>query len=325
MSTIKRKKDHIKLFIKSNYKKFNKDNRFDYEPLLNSHQENVKKVTFLGKEIDSPIFISSITGGTKYGGEINYRLLKIAKEFNLPIGLGSIRPFLENNNRKNYIGSHYIDHNLVFGNIGISQLEELRVSENIKTLQLALEDLNLYGLIIHINPLQEWVQPNGDRLKYSPLSTLEEILPMLNCKVIIKEVGCGFGPESIQKLLKLPIDALDTAGYGGTNFTYIEYLRNNIKNRSKYKPLLGIGNSNEDMLKILNQDSNTSKDIIFSGGIKNYLDGFYYINKYNGNSIYAYGGNILKQCLKSEKALYNFIEGEISGLNFANNFLKVKK
>ena len=76
-------------------------------------------------------------------------------------------------------------------------------------------------LIIHVNPLQEWIQPEGNIIKESPLKTIERFLEKSAFPVIIKEVGQGFGPESLLKLLQLPLAALDFGAYGGTNLSLI--------------------------------------------------------------------------------------------------------
>lgn len=329
MSISSRKKEHIKLVKRSQVPRSCVDKRFNYEPLLSSHPDKLQKYSFLGENIGAPIFISSMTGGSYKSKLINKRLATAAKVFNIPMGLGSIRPYLESVETKSFKMRMFTGNDVqLFGNIGIAQVEQLFLNKQLYKLQNAVDNLELNGLIIHINPLQEWVQKGGDLLLHPPLNTLREILPELNCIKIIKEVGCGFGPESLKRLIELPVNAIDLSGFGGTNFTKIELIRDKKSNNKILSPLINIGHTPEEMIDNLNSiistKSHFDKEFIISGGIKNFLDGYYYKSKLNANSIYGYANTLLKYATKSEKKLFNFIETDINGYNFSKSFLKIK-
>lgn len=324
MSIIRRKKDHIKLVNQSQTDISTRDDRFYYEPLINSHINNIQ-YNFLGQSVGAPIFISSMTGGSRTSKKINNRLAMLAKRYQLPMGLGSLRPYLESYEKASFsIRKEAGSDVLLFGNIGISQLEELVLHKRTDEIYSVLNYLELNGLIIHINPLQEWVQPGGDRLTQPAIQTLNTFLSDKKTTVIVKEVGCGFGPNSLEKLLTLPLDVIDLAGYGGTNFTKMELLRSPKK--LQIDPLINIGESNLDMINSLNNYTSllNDKEFIISGGIRSYLDGYYFMQKLHAPSIYGYAYPLLQQALRSEKHLFTYMEREISGLQFTHQFLTVK-
>lgn len=324
MSIIRRKKDHIRLVYKSQTDISTNDSRFYYEPLLASHHVD-KTYTFNSKSIGAPIFISSMTGGSGKSKKINRRLALAAKEYKLPMGLGSLRPYIERYEKSSFQIREYCGDDVqLFGNIGISQLENLVIDRKIEKLYKVVDYLTLDGIIIHINPLQEWIQPGGDRLKYPAITTLKTFLESKECTVIVKEVGCGFGPNSLKELINLPLDVIDLAAYGGTNFTKVELLRS--KRKREKNPLVNIGHGNMEMLEILNRNQNElhGKEFIFSGGIKSYLDGYYFMKKLKTPSLYGYAYPLLERALHSKLRLFEFIEDEIRGLEFAEQFLTVK-
>lgn len=329
MSISIRKKQHMKLVEKSQLRREVVDSRFNYEPLFSSHINKNKTFRFLGNKIGAPIFISSMTGGSKKSERINKIIASAAKKFKLPMGLGSLRPYIENRHVQSFnIRKDIGDEVLLFGNLGIAQIEQLLNRKEIFKIDKAIEELELDGIIIHINPLQEWVQPEGDRLMNPPIITLEKVLPLLKTKIIIKEVGAGFGRESLKSLLQLPIDVIDLSSFGGTNFTKLELLRDKKSIYKLNSPLINIGVTPDEMIKNLNQlfieGLGLEKEFIISGGIKNFLDGYYYNSILKSKSIYGYANNILKYAKKSEKSLYEFLTYEIKNYCFAQNFLQIK-
>ncbi|QEN05869.1 type 2 isopentenyl-diphosphate Delta-isomerase [Thiospirochaeta perfilievii] len=329
MSISLRKNQHIKLSKKSQVAENLLDVRFNYEPLISNHQTQHYSYRFLGQNIGAPIFLSSMTGGSRKSLKINKRIATAAKIFNLPMGVGSLRPYLENKNPKSFVLREFTgDKVLLFGNLGISQIEQLVNRDELFKIEKVIRNLDLDGLIIHINPLQEWVQKGGDLLKESPLITLEKTLPQFKTKIIVKEVGAGFGPSSLKELLKLPIDVIDLASFGGTNFTKLELLRD--KNSCKAinsQPLINIGNSKFDMIKnvntLLSLGLGKEKEFIVSGGVRDFLDGYYYTKLLNAPSLYGYAYKVLENAIRSQNHLNSFFTSEIDNFNFSQNFLRL--
>lgn len=328
-----RKKDHINLALESQTLKDEIDRRFWYEPLLNAHPQGLTPFTFLGKEFRVPLWISSMTGGTELAGIINTNLAKACREFGFGMGLGSCRIILRDD-------SHFADFNMrpvigdhlpLYANLGISQVEELVLNNQVPLADDLVERLQADGLIIHVNPLQEWFQPEGDRLQKAPLYSIQKYLDATKFPVIVKEVGQGFGPGSLLQLMKLPLAAIEFAAFGGTNFARMEMTRNPDNNvRDLFEPLTRVGVDATDMLELVNQIASSENDIlcreiIISGGIKNFLDGFYLVKKSRCTAVYGQASSFLKHARADYPTLRQFVESQIKGLEMAYAYLQIRK
>lgn len=329
--TESRKKDHIDLAFKSQVDMT--DHRFYYEPLLSGHPENsLKEIPFIGKKFKAPIWISSMTGGTGKAKTINENLGRGCQEFGLGMGLGSCRIILEDDtffkdfNLRPMISNDYP----FFANLGVAQLEELIVTKRISQVNKLVDKLKADGLIIHVNPLQEWLQPEGDHFSMTSLQVVEEILNMVDFPIIVKEVGQGMGYHSLKALFKLPLAAIDFAAHGGTNFAMVELLRANEINRELYTPLAHVGHTAEEMVEFTNRivdelgDHRRCNFVIISGGIKTFLDGYYLINKINVPAIYGMASPFLKHAMSEYAPLKSFIKLQLEGLKIANAMLKIR-
>ncbi|MCK5884445.1 MAG: hypothetical protein KAG61_12210 [Bacteriovoracaceae bacterium] len=326
-----RKKDHIKLAEEAYVGIDQLDPRFSYEPLLSSHAEGVDlSVSFLGSKLVYPIWISSMTGGTGTAKEINQNLAKVAAKYRIGMGLGSIRPLLDNPKLiDDFAVRKYIGDGLpLMANIGIAQLEDIILGHKYDTLKEALDRLEVTGLIVHVNPMQEFIQFEGDRFKYPPIDTIKHLLDLSDYPVVVKEVGCGMGPESLKALCSLPLGAIEFAAFGGTNFSALEMLRNSELGSDALQGLSTIGHSADEMIAIVNQlttsGSSQVTDFIVSGGVSSFLDGHYYTDKCEGNTLYGMAYRLLKYA-ESYDNLDQFMEKEVGGLEFARRFIRIKK
>ena len=329
-----RKRDHIQLAFQSQVEEGKLDKRFYYEPLLSPHPEftSYPEINFLGKTMKAPIWVSSMTGGTEMARIINHNLARACKEFGMGMGLGSCRSLLKSDETlSDFDVRDLIGENLpLYANLGIAQLEELIDNKETYLIEGLITKLRADGLIIHVNPLQEWLQPEGDRFKRSPLQTIETVLEKVKFPIIVKEVGQGMGYESLKQLLKLPLAAIDFAANGGTNFSKLELLRSTPTRHHIYEQLALVGHSAEEMVLLTNQliddlgDQVRCNQIIISGGVKNFLDGYYLINKLALQSIYGQASGFLKHATGTYEELRDYIEAQIQGLELANAFLRVK-
>ena len=326
-----RKKDHIDLAFKSQTGKPDIDERFHYEPMLSGHpSEGLKPFTFLGREHRVPMWVSSMTGGTKLAGTINRNLARACKEFGMGMGLGSCRIIMEDD-------TYFEDFNMrpvigpdmpLWANLGIAQIEELLEEKRTGMADELVKKLEADGLIIHVNPMQEWFQPEGDILKHPPLETIKRFLDGFPHPVIVKEVGQGIGPESLKELLRLPIQAIEFAAFGGTNFARVELLRDEHADKNLFEPLSYIGEDAMSMVEHVNritrEEIPACKELIISGGIKNFLDGYYMISKSDLPAIYGMASTFLKYAREDYEQLQQFVDGQIKGLEMAYAFLTVK-
>ncbi len=326
-----RKKDHIKLAAEANIDASQIDKRFDYEPLLSSHVDGVDlSVSFLGCNLVYPIWFSSMTGGTQNAKEINQNLAKVAAKYRVGMGLGSIRPLLEDDELLADFDVRSIlgDSLPLMANIGIAQLEDYILAHKFDAVEEALKKLSATGLIVHVNPIQEFLQPEGDRFKYPPIDTIKHLLDVTEYPIMVKEVGSGMGPQSIKALTKLPLAGIEFAAFGGTNFSELELLRSDEEQLDANRCLSFVGHSASEMVGIVNSVLESSQtqvtNFIISGGIKNYLDGHYYTEKCRGNALYGMAYRLLKRA-DSYELLDEYMEKEVAGLEFAKRFLKVSE
>lgn len=327
-----RKKDHIELAFQSQLQKAFVDDRFYYEPLLSEHPTNeLKSFSFLGKQLETPIWVSSMTGGTKLAAKINRNLAHACAEFKMGMGLGSCRSLLDSD-------EHFDDFNVrsiigkdlpLYANIGICQLENLIQNKALAKVSDLVGKLSADGLIVHINPMQEWLQPEGDRLLFSPIESIQTLLDHVTFPVIVKEVGQGMGPESLLALMKMPLQAIEFAAFGGTNFAKLELMRNPDENYQLFEPFANIGHTADQMLEWVNEISDSKQgllcnEIIVSGGIQNYLDGYYFMEKSKVPAIYGQASALLKYAQNSYEDLRSYLLSQRQGLQLAKAYLRVK-
>ncbi|MCX6287983.1 MAG: isopentenyl-diphosphate delta-isomerase [Bacteroidetes bacterium] len=328
-----RKNDHIELAFSSQIPEAGIDRRFNYEPMTGSHRQGeLQPFTFLGKTLRVPMWVSSMTGGTVLARTINTNLARACNEFGMGMGLGSCRILLENDiylpdfDMRGILG----DDLPLYANIGIVQLEDMLLDGSWPRLVEMVYRLRADGLIVHVNPVQEWLQMEGDVLKNPPFETIQEFLQLSRLKVIVKEVGQGMGPGSIAKVMSLPLEAFELAGFGGTNFARVELARSTSWQRQLYDPMASLGNTAGDMLNTINGlvKSNAEiscRQIIISGGIRSFLDGYYHISRSLLPSIFGQASNFLSVARGDYEDLRMFITGQVNGLRFARAFLQVKE
>lgn len=328
-----RKSAHIDLAFASQTQGIHLDSRFFYEPALAGHPNtSLAPFSFLGKEFRAPIWISSMTGGTEMARHINRNLAEVCAEFGLGMGLGSCRPLLEGEERFDDFNLRPIIGNdrPLYANLGVAQLEELFAAKDGQRIVDLVGSIDADGLIVHINPLQEWFQPEGDRYYRSPVEIIHEVLDTVKFPVIVKEVGQGMGPESIRKLLRMPIAALDFGAYGGTNFSKLEMLRDKDGRATQFEPLIYVGHTADDMVNFVNQIVQEEgyiacRQIIVSGGVGSFLDGFYYTEKLQLPSVYGQASAFLKHATGSYAELKKYVMAQIDGLSVSKAMLSIRK
>lgn len=310
------------------------DERFFYEPMLIGHPSETDNlsVDFLGSEFKVPIWVSSMTGGTALAKTINTNLAKACQEFGMGMGLGSCRSLLESDERlSDFAMRQYMPDRPLYANLGVAQIEELIVSNKFDLISYLVARLEADGLIVHVNPMQEWLQPEGDIYHMSPIEMVRKLIDRLpELRIIVKEVGQGMGPKSLEALYRLPIEAVDFAAAGGTNFAKLEIFRSDEEKATQYGGLARVGHSAKDMVVMANGiiealgDECLCKQTIISGGVADYLDGYYLMNTFKSRSIYGQASSFLKKAMDDYDTLRTHVIAQIDGLKMANAFLTVK-
>lgn len=326
-----RKKEHLQLAVQSQVSHAEQDARFTYEPMLSAHPTALAvPFTFLGKVLQAPFWVSSMTGGTGMAKSINVNLAKACHEFGLGMGLGSCRAMLENpKTASDFDVRDIIGPNLpLYANIGISQLEQLVEQHSLNRLSDLISELRADGLIVHVNPLQEWFQPEGDSIKHPPITTISHLLSECSYPVIVKEVGQGMGYQSLSALLRLPLAAVEFAALGGTNFPKLELLRKTSLETSFHSSLVRVGHTASEMVDMVNQialhEVISCREIIISGGVADFLDGYYLTQKSKLPSVVGLASTILKHAHDYEQ-LRAFLSSQIKGYRLAQAYLKIRE
>jgi isopentenyl-diphosphate delta-isomerase len=183
-------------------------------------------VTLFGKRLSAPIVISAMTGGYGKAREINRVLGAVAEEYGLGLGVGSQRAALENPELADtYSVVKDFDIPLKIANLGLPQLITQRSGEplGLEDGESAMEMIGADLLAIHLNYLQEVVQPEGDTRARGGLAAIGRFASKL--PVIAKETGAGISRETALELKKTGLLGLDIGGLGGTSFSAVEYYR----------------------------------------------------------------------------------------------------
>ncbi|MGG6295826.1 type 2 isopentenyl-diphosphate Delta-isomerase [Leptolyngbya sp. AN02str] len=188
-------------------------------PELDYNEVNLS-TQFLGKTLQAPVLISSMTGGTDLARTINTRLAEVAQIFGFAMGVGSQRVAIENPDVVPSFSVRAIAPDvLLFANLGAVQLN---YSYGLEECQRVVDWLEADALILHLNPLQECVQTKGDRNFRGLLPKIETLCRHLPIPVIAKEVGNGISAKMAQRLLDAGVSAIDVAGAGGTSWARVE-------------------------------------------------------------------------------------------------------
>jgi isopentenyl-diphosphate delta-isomerase len=183
--------------------------------------------TLLGKRLAAPLLVGSMTGGTPAAAEMNRRLALAAARCGVGLALGSQRKMLADaGTRATYAVREWApDLRLVFGNLGAVQLN---YGVGLPELERLVADVGADALFLHLNPLQEAIQPEGNTRFSALLPKLRAVASGLRVPVLLKEVGAGISETTALKIRDLPVAGVETAGVGGTSWSRIESLRASV-------------------------------------------------------------------------------------------------
>jgi isopentenyl-diphosphate Delta-isomerase len=227
-NTKQRKADHIRICLEEDVQ-FQASNglekyRFTHTCLPELNYQDLDITTnFLGKNLTTPLLISSMTGGTEYAQTINQRLATVAQAYGLAMGVGSQRVAIEQADTAPTFQVRAVAPNiLLLANLGAVQLNN---GYGWEQCQQAVDLLQADALILHINPLQECIQPQGDTNFQGLLAKIELVCRHVSVPVIAKEVGNGISIQMAQQLINAGVKAIDVAGAGGTSWSLVESQR----------------------------------------------------------------------------------------------------
>lgn len=228
-STTRRKADHIRINLEEDtqFPRLTtglENYRFTHQALPELNLDDIDlSVTLFDKQLHAPFLISSMTGGTDEAAQINRWLAEAAQEAGIAMGVGSQRAAIEDESvAKTFNVRDVAPDALLFANLGAVQLNYGYGSEEC---QRAVDMLEADALILHLNPLQEAVQPEGDTSWEGLLDKIAAVCKALSVPVIGKEVGWGLSEQVARQLAEAGVGGLDVAGSGGTSWSEVEYYR----------------------------------------------------------------------------------------------------
>ncbi len=187
------------------------------------------RTEFLGKQVAAPLVIAGMTGGHRTAYEVNAVLARAAERFGLAMGVGSQRAGLRRRDLADTyrVARQEAPNALLIANIGAPQLTQQRGSEALTADELreAVRMIQADALAVHLNYLQESVQPEGERRARGVAEAIAALVQTSQVPVVAKETGAGVSRETALRLKDLGVSALDVGGAGGTSFAAVEGLR----------------------------------------------------------------------------------------------------
>jgi isopentenyl-diphosphate delta-isomerase len=271
-----RKRDHLRICLEEDVQFPNlttglEHYHFIHQALPEIDLAEVKLSSqLLGQDLSAPLIISSMTGGTKEAERINLNLAQAAQEMGVAMGVGSLRAALEDPSvAQTYQVRRVAPDILLLANLGAVQLNYGYGLEECLT---AVELIEADALILHVNPLQECLQPDGNTNFSTLLPKIEEVCHRLPVPVVIKEVGWGISKRVAEMLHKAGVAAIDVAGRGGTSWSAVERHRAlNDKMVNTAQSFADWGIPTAESIRMVRQGA-PGTTIIASGGIRTGVD-----------------------------------------------------
>ncbi len=273
--TANRKSSHIELVLNEKIDYLKSTGFEKYEFVHNAlpemdFAEIDTGVKFFSHKFSAPIIVSSMTGGFERAGRINSAIAELCRERKIGMGVGSQRQALQNGD---YLESFKIVRRIakdifVMSNIGAAQVADgLAIKEVGRIIEMVEAD----ALAIHLNALQEFIQPEGDRNFRGVLKGISKLVKSVKVPVIVKETGAGIGAGAAKRLIEAGVSAIDVSGAGGTSWAAIETMRR--ADRRVGEKFWNWGIPTADALAQVNALPSRKKiKLISSGGIRDGID-----------------------------------------------------
>lgn len=255
--------------------------------------------------LSSPLFISSMTAGHEKGLDINQALTRLSDRRQIMMGVGSQRRELTDAEaaREWKTLRKQAPKALLLGNLGMAQL----IRTPLDQVQRLVESTEALALFVHLNPLQECLQPEGTPHFKGAFAALEKLVKTLPVPVIVKEVGCGFSTATLKRLEGTGVHAVDISGLGGTHWGRIEGYRSG-EEQILHKVAKTFANWGLSTLQCMRnaQEARVNYEIWASGGVRSGLD---------AAKLLALGANkvgvaqpFLEAALQGDEALENLLQ-----------------
>ncbi|MBM4344751.1 MAG: type 2 isopentenyl-diphosphate Delta-isomerase [Deltaproteobacteria bacterium] len=273
-----RKAEHLRVSLDDRVQRPGRGNglgAYQFDPLslpeLDLDQVDTSCV-LLGKRLRAPILVGAMTGGTAEAGAVNRILAEAAERCGVGFCLGSQRPMLglSGDAVRSFQMRDVAPTTLLLGNLGAIQVRDHCSGKDLERLAMAV---GADGMFVHLNPLQEAIQPEGDRDWRGVFDALGEVAASCALPVLVKEVGAGLSAATLQRLRLLGIAGVETAGVGGTSWAFIEALRHRGRTPQAIagEVLADFGTCTADSL-VLARSAFANRVVIASGGLRDGLE-----------------------------------------------------
>jgi isopentenyl-diphosphate delta-isomerase len=273
--TGKRKEDHIRICLGNQAQARNATPGFEDIQLVHRALPEVNKsninlsTTFLGKKFSAPIIVGAMTGGTEQATQINSSIAQAVENLGLGMGVGSQRAAIEDQKlEETYAITRKVAPNaFLIANIGGVQLVH---GYGLKEVKKVVEMIDADAVAIHLNALQEAVQPEGQTNFKGVLAKIAEVAGALDTPVIVKETGAGISSEDAKSLEDAGVKAIDVGGVGGTSFAAVEYHRTSAKQSLCGEPFWDWGIPTA--VSLIEAVQTVKLPVIASGGLRSGTD-----------------------------------------------------
>jgi len=320
--TRRRKADHIDICLEEDVQARTvttgfEDVHFVHRALPEINREEIDlKIKVFNHEFSAPIIVGAMTGGTAKAEKINAAIAKAVEQLGLGMGLGSQRAAIENPKlEKTFsIARKNAPTAFLIANLGGPQLVQ---GYGLKEARKAVEMIEADALAIHLNPLQEAIQPEGETKFKGLTEKIGEIAAELDVPVIVKETGAGIAAEEAKKLESVGVKGIDVAGAGGTSWAAVEYYR---AKKAKNSFLERLGEAFWDWgiptaVSLVEVVQSVSIPVIASGGIRDGVQAAKALAL--GASLSSLSSPILKQAVKGPEEVKKTLEHIIEELRNA--------
>jgi len=277
--TEKIKNDHLEICLREDVQARRVTTGFEEVHFLHnalpeiSRKEINLSTTVFNHKFSAPLIVEAITGGTPKAAKVNAAVARAVEELGLGMGVGSQRVALEDPKAEKTfrIAREEAPRAFIIANLGAAQLVR---GYGVKEARKAVEMLGADALAIHLNPLQEAIQPEGETSYGGVLDSIEKVVKGLDVPVIVKETGCGIGGAEAKKLEDIGVAAVDVAGAGGTSWAAVEYYRARSRTNETHQR---IGEAFWDwgiptVASLIETRQRVSIPVIASGGVRSGVD-----------------------------------------------------
>ncbi len=310
--TEKRKAEHIRICLEQKAQAKKATSGFEDIHLVHRALPEVNRkdinlsTSFLGKKFKAPLIVGAMTGGTEEAISINSAIAEAVEKLGLGMGLGSQRAAIEDQKlEKTYAVARKAAPNaFLIANIGGVQLVH---GYGIKEVRKVVEMIDADAVAIHLNALQEAVQPEGQTNFKGVLAKIAQVAGELDKPVIVKETGAGISTEDAKALQNAGVKAIDVGGVGGTSFAAVEYYRGRTSLGEAFWDW-GIPTA----VSIVESTQSAKLPVIASGGVRSGMDVAKALAL--GSSLASVSQPVLEAAVKGSKETEQLLSGLIDEL-----------